>query len=109
MTNDTDAGLLRVHPSIPHYLVCKEVLLLNPQGIHLTAATVVLGPTVMGIRFRKYNVNAAGAYPFTSAGPFIPELKPAFYIFYGMRLHIAVIDACILAIIQRPVAIFVKW
>src|SRR5437899_1407985 len=94
--------LFRIYPAIPHHLVGIKIFFDDTQCIHFTTPTVILGTTMMCIGFTPHDVYTAGAYTLSGARPFIPEFKPAFYIFYRMAFHIAIVLWCWLTFQQRP-------
>src|SRR5687767_10572988 len=101
MANDMDPMLFRFHPSVPHYFMCVEIFFDDAQSIYLPAAPVILFTTVMRIRFRKNNINAASTYALAGSRTLSPEFIPAFYILHCMAFHIAIIRGGILPIVQR--------
>ena len=92
MTNDMNTGILYIHPSVPHHLMCIERIFRDTHGICHTTTTIILHTTIMCIRIREDDFHTSRADTVTCTRAFTPIIKPTNYIFNSKGILIVIIS-----------------
>ena len=108
MTNNMSMIVFHIHPSVPHYLVCKEAILRDSQRIHHTAPAIILGTTSISLRIGKHNLRTSWIDTPACSGTLTPQIIPTSDKFHSQPVLILIICSGILSFVQRTISLFMK-
>ncbi len=87
----------------------EEAVFRDPHRVDLAAAAVVFGAAMVRVCVGEDDVHAAGADAFAGARTGFPVVEPAHDVLDRVRVLIAVVVARVGVVVERAVAVLVKW